>query len=132
MFLTRGGRPRRSAWWRAWLARLLPAAGAEGAPMAVSASLAVSTEILTIVFDAPIDGEESTAVAEQFSVTDGVDAFAGVAFVDLVGAVLRVQLDLPGALPLEMTCAMAGGPGELRGIGGGSVAPFAGLAVTLG
>jgi hypothetical protein len=111
---------------------LLPAAGVEGAPVVVSAALGAATEILTIEFDVPIDGEASTAVAEQFTVTDGVDTFAGVAFVDLVGAVLRVQMDLPGALPLELTCAMAGGPGQLRGIGGGVVAPFAGVAVALG
>ena len=128
-FLTRGGRPRRSDWWRAWVARLLPVGGDAAAPMVVSASLKVSTKVLTLTFDAVIDAGASDVHADQISVTDGVQVFLGASFVDVVGAVIRVQMDLPGSVPVEVTCALASGAGVIRSIGGAAVAPFAGVAV---
>ena len=128
-FLKRGGRPRRSDWWRAWVARLLPVGSDAAAPVVVSASLKVSTKVLTLTFDASIDAAASDVHADQISVTDGVQVFLGASFVDVVGAVIRVQMDLPGSVPLEMTCALAPLPGAIRGIGGSAVAPFGGLPV---
>ena len=132
-FLRRGGRPRRSNWWRAWLARLLPSGGAAHAmpPAPVSASLALATEILTITFDQDIDGVATTADAAQFVLTDGITSFPGASYVDLVGAVLRVQMDLPGTLPIELTCSLLSGAGVVIGLSGLEVAPFAGVPVVM-
>lgn len=128
-FLTRGGRPRRSDWWRAWVARLLPVGDDANPPVVVSASLKVSTKVLTLTFDALIDSEDSDVHADQISVTDGMQVFLGALFVDVAGAVIRVQMDLPGSVPVEVTCSLASGPGAFRGVDGAAVAPFAGVAV---
>lgn len=129
-FLTRGGRPRRSLWWRAWLARLLPQSDAP-APAPLAASLHASTSILTLTFDAAIDADASTALPTQLSLTDGVDTWTATDFVDAAGAVLRLQFALPPQLPIELTAALAAGPGALLGLEGIPVAPFANLPVTL-
>jgi hypothetical protein len=97
----------------------------------VSASLVIATEVLSITFDQDIDGIATTADASQFSVTDGIQSFPGVSYVDLVGAVLRVQMDLPGNLPLELSCALSTGAGVVVGTTGLEVAPFAGVPVTM-
>lgn len=129
-FLTRGGRPRRSVWWRAWLARLLPQADA-AAPAPLAASLQASTSILTLTFDAAIDADTSTALPAQFSLTDGIDTWTATDFTGAAGAVLRLQFSLPPQLPIELTAALAAGPGALLGLEGHPVAPFANLPVTL-
>lgn len=133
LFLRRGGRPRRSTWWRAWLARLLPLSPAShpAPPVPVSASLALATEILTITFDQEIDGVATTAETAQFSLTDGVQSFPGASYVDVVGPDIRIQMDLPSSLPIELTCTLASGSGVVVGTIGLEVAPFSGLPVTI-
>jgi len=133
LFLRRGGRPRRSTWWRAWLARLLPSAGgsAPTPPVPTSATLAVSTGILSIAFDQAIDDMETSALAAQYSVTDGSTVFPGVSYVDIVGTTVRIQIGFPGVIPLDMTCTLSSGSGVVLGMNGLPVAPFAGFPVAI-
>ena len=63
--------------------------------------------------------------------TDGITSFPGASYVDLVGAVLRVQMDLPGVLPIDLTFRLASGEGVVVGTNGLEVAPFAGVPVVL-
>lgn len=127
-YLTRGGRPRRSIWWRAWLAKLLaseePAPPAPpAAPQPISSHLDQGANTLTITFDAPID-PTSTLVPTQLRYGNGTEMYLGSGTVVYSGLTVRVSILTPVSLPFGSGAWLFGGAGELRGANGLVVQPF--------
>ena len=123
----RGGRPRSSAWWRAWVARLL-GGGEEAtpppvAPVALSSHLNHQTNTLTITFDMMLDAD-STVVASQFRYGDGVEMHSAFGTVQIAGVTVSVSIITPPQMPLGSGAWLFAGAGELRGENGAVVQPF--------
>lgn len=125
--LHRGGRPRSSAWWRAWIYRLLamdePAPPPPQPPIPVSAQYDAQSDLLTINFDAPLD-PESTAAAAQFSYGTTLERYPGSGNVEVIGSFVRVTVATPLAVPFGSGAWYAAGVGALLGINGAAVSPF--------
>ena len=129
-YLHRGGRPRSSIWWRAWLAKLLPIVeDAPGdppppaAPVPVSSALDQQAGTLSVTFDAPLD-PESSVVASQLRYGNGVEMHLGFGTVQYAGAMLTVSIVTPPSLPFGSGAWLFAGAGELRGVSGEVVQPF--------
>ena len=128
-YLRRGGRPRSSAWWRAWIAKLLPAdAGAPPesppiAPVPLQSTLDQQANSLSIDFDTPLD-PDSTVVASQFRYGDGAEMHVAFGAIQVSGATLTVSIITPPTLPLGSGAWLFPGAGELRGANGALVQPF--------
>lgn len=126
-YLRRGGRPRSSAWWRAWIARLLGteelAPPAPVAPLPLSSNLDHPSDTLTITFDAPLD-LDSTVLASQFRYGDGVEMYTASGIVQISGVTVTVTVVTPPQLPFGSGAWLFAGAGELRGENGAAVQPF--------
>ncbi len=125
--LSRGGRTRTSAWWRAWIARLLsndqPAAPPQSPPTPLSSAYNPSTDALSVTFDLPLD-PESTVAASQLHYGSAIERFPGTGSVEILGTVLTVTVPTPVAIPFGSGAWLDPGIGVLRGENGLLVEPF--------
>ena len=126
-YVRRGGRTRTSAWWRAWVAKLLgeesQSATEPVAPLPISSTLNQQANTLSITFDAPLD-PNSTVVASQFRYGDGNEMHTAFGTVQISGVIVTASIVTPQQLPLGSGAWLVAGAGQLLGDNGAMVQPF--------